>query len=137
MDSQGPGRQDLQEEPGMSGVVEIARHGVAEEQSAVRSVPRNGWVRWIVAVASVVVVLASVGWYKLYREVAVEYANDDDNFKYGSIGTEDAAGLPFYVWKVLPRVCPDLVPGHGGYAAFGMIYEPGHEAPIGFSVKTI
>lgn len=113
--------------------------GWEEERSAALDILRKAR-RWIIAAASVVVVvavLATVGWYKLYREVPVEYASDEDNFKYGSIGTEDAAGLPFYVWKVLPRVCPDLVPGPGGYAAFGMIYEPGHESPIGFSVKTI
>lgn len=81
--------------------------------------------------------LAIIGWYKLFREQHTEYANEADNFKYGSIGSEAKAGLPFYVWKVLPRVCPDLVPGPGGYAAFGMISEPGHDAPIGFSVQTI
>jgi processive rubber oxygenase RoxA-like protein len=81
--------------------------------------------------------LAIVGWYKLFHRDFVEYRDEEDNFKYGSIGAEDKAGIPFYVWKVLPRVCPDLVPGRGGYAAFGMIYEPGHDAPIGFSVQKI
>jgi hypothetical protein len=98
--------------------------------------------RWIIAGAAVVVALAGAlaiaGWYKLYRVVpAPEFASDDDHFKYGSIGTEAEAGLPFYMWKVLPRVCPDLLPGPGGYASLGMIYEPGHDSPIGFSVKTI
>lgn len=103
-------------------------------------VARRTVQRRIAIAASVVAVAAVLGlvvWFKLFRVVSVEYAGEDDNFKYGSTGTEDAAGLPFYIWKVLPRVCPDLVPGPGGYAAFGMIYEPGHDSPIGFSVKTI
>jgi mono/diheme cytochrome c family protein len=81
--------------------------------------------------------LGLLGWYKLFHRVRTEYASEADNFKYGSIGTEDQAGIPLYIWKVLPRVCPDLVPGPGGYAAFGMIYEAGHETPIGFSVQKI
>lgn len=96
---------------------------------------RLGRIALCVVVA--VALLALVGWYKLYRTVVVDYANDDDHFKYGSIGTEDKAGVPLYIWKALPRVCPKLVPGPGGYAAFGMIYEPGHDLPIGLSVKTI
>jgi hypothetical protein len=97
--------------------------------------------RWIIAVAALVFVVglgAIAGWYKLYRTVApADYASDEDNFKYGSIGTEAEAGLPFYLWKVLPKLFPDLLPGPGGYASLGMIFEPGHDAPIGFSVKTI
>ena len=95
------------------------------------------WIVGISAFLALVAVILVVGWYKLYREVPVEYSNEDDNFKYGTIGTEDKAGIPFYIWKALPRVCPDLVPGPDGYASFGMIYEPGHDAPIGFTVKTI
>jgi len=96
--------------------------------------------RWILIAAGVLAVggvLGAVAWSKLFRKVPVEHAGEEDNFKYGSTGSEDKGGIPFYVWKVLPRVCPDLVPGPGGYAAFGMIYEPGHEQPIGFSVTRI
>lgn len=98
---------------------------------------RSRWIAVLVGLLAVAALLAIVGWYKLYREVAVEYPSEEDNFKYGSTGTEDQAGIPFYIWKALPRVCPDLVPGPDGYAAFGMIYEAGHDSPIGFSVKTI
>src|SRR5678809_1386633 len=97
---------------------------------------RSRWIA-VAGVLAAVALLAIFAWYKLFREVPVEYANDEDHFKYGSIGAEDQAGIPLYIWKVLPRVCPDLIPGPGGYAAFGMVYEAGHDTPIGFSVKTI
>jgi hypothetical protein len=87
---------------------------------------------------AIVGLLSIVTWYKLFREVApVETASDENHFKYGSIGTEDESGLPLHLWKALPRVCPDLLPEPGGYASLGMIYEPGHDTPIGFSIKTI
>lgn len=98
---------------------------------------RSRWIIALICVLAIAALLAIVAWYKLLREVPVEYASDEDHFKYGSIGNEAPTGIPFYIWKALPRVCPDLVPGPGGYAAFGMVYEAGHESPIGFSVKRI
>ncbi|HTN84006.1 MAG TPA: hypothetical protein VL242_09980, partial [Sorangium sp.] len=75
-------------------------------------------------------------WYKFYRDVRVGYADDDENFKYGSIGNEESTGIPYLIWKALPELCPQHLPGPGGYASLGMIYE-GREAPIGISVRTI
>lgn len=75
-------------------------------------------------------------WYKFFRDVRVSYADDDENFKYGSIGNEENAGIPYLIWKVLPELCPQHLPGPGGYASLGMIYE-GRDVPIGISVRTI
>lgn len=60
----------------------------------------------------------------------------EEQFKYGSIGSEDQEGLPYWIWQVLPRLFADKLPP-GGYAALGMIWEPGRDVPIGFSKKTI
>jgi hypothetical protein len=38
---------------------------------------------------------------------------------------------------VLPRVFGDLLPGPGGYRAFGIPWEEGRELPVGFSKKTM
>ena len=93
--------------------------------------------------------IAAVGllaWYELFREVPVHYADDADHYKYGSIGNEAAGGIPYWVWLALPRVFPQHLPGDGGYASLGMIFEQGKvegdhsiggEVPIGFSKKTI
>lgn len=71
------------------------------------------------------------------RENAQETASPiEEQFKYGSIGSEDQEGIPYWIWQVLPRMFVDKLPA-GGYGALGMIWEPGHDLPIGFSKKTI
>jgi mono/diheme cytochrome c family protein len=58
-----------------------------------------------------------------------------EHFKYGSIGAEDRAGIPYWIWVVLPAVFPQHLPDRpgDGYARFGLIFEPGHTRPIGTS----
>jgi len=78
------------------------------------------------------------GWYKFFRVVPQPpFATADERFKYGSIGAEDNAGIPYWILYVLPRVFPDKLPGPTGYASFGVAWEEGKELPIGFTKKTI
>lgn len=60
----------------------------------------------------------------------------EEQFKYGSIGTEDGQGIPYWIWRALPRLFADKLPA-GGFGALGMITEAGRDVPIGFSRKTI
>ena len=60
-----------------------------------------------------------------------------EHFKYGSIGIEQTEGLPYWIWQVLPRMFPEKLPGPGGYASLGLIWEKGKELPIGFAKKRI
>jgi Cytochrome c len=94
---------------------------------------------WTVTVAVLLIVgaLAATGWYKLLRQVPVQYASDEDQFKYGSVGTEEPQGIPYYVWKVLPSMFPEKLHGSNGYASFGMIWEEHQDTPIGFPKVTI
>jgi mono/diheme cytochrome c family protein len=89
----------------------------------------------------VIVVLGAIGgtmtWYYLFREVPTYYASAEDNFKYGSLGNEETDGIPYWIWLVLPRMFPEKLPGIGGYASFGLVWEEGKELPVGFSKKTI
>ncbi len=97
----------------------------------------------IITSISVVIILlfgvvGYVGWYNLFREVPSEvYELPEDHFKYGSIGTEQAQGVPYWIWLVLPRIFPDKLPGPGGYTSLGITWEEGKELPVGFSKKTI
>ena len=64
-----------------------------------------------------------------------------EQFKYGSIGA-DKLGLPLAVLQAIPLVCASTLPAgadprHQPLAAFGMIYEPGHALPIGFSTRRL
>ncbi len=64
----------------------------------------------------------------------VEQATDEMYFRYGSIGS-DVEGVPYWVFRVLPDICPAELPG--GYAGLGVIQEPGMPTPIGFSRRQI
>ncbi len=92
---------------------------------------------FLIVVAIIVVVVGAIAWYKLFREVDQHFDSMDEYFKYGSIGTEQAQGVPYWIWLVLPRLFPEYLPRPGGYNALGLYNEPGKEIPVGFSVKTI
>lgn len=61
----------------------------------------------------------------------------DEDFLYGSIGSEDQAGLPYWLLVVLPRIFPEYLPGPGGYASLGLPWEEGREFPAGFSKRRV
>jgi hypothetical protein len=65
--------------------------------------------------------LGFYGWYKFFREVPQEdwvTATPEMRFRYGSIGGERDAGIPYWIFYVLPRVFP--LPGRG-YALWAFV----------------
>jgi hypothetical protein len=94
--------------------------------------------RRLLAVSLVLFALIGVFfWYKLFRTVITAYADPVEHFKYGSVGIEVPAGIPYWIWVVLPRLFPDKLPGPGGYVALGASWEMGHELPIGFTKEIV
>jgi mono/diheme cytochrome c family protein len=96
--------------------------------------------RWIAIPLLVVGVLALVV-FAFFRQVSAidvpeDFANDQDHFKYGSIGSDtlEGNGVPYWLWRALPGVCADKLPP-GGLAAIGVLQEPGMDRPIGFSKR--
>src|SRR5918996_535511 len=86
------------------------------------------------AVAAVVLVAVGFTYNRLFRErPAPQFDSQEDSFLFGSIGTEASDGVPYWVWLVLPRIFPDLLPGPGGYTALGIQSKDGYEMPIGLS----
>jgi hypothetical protein len=86
----------------------------------------------------ILAVFGAFGWYKFLRAVPQPaFANEEERFKYGSIGAENTRGLPFWIWAVLPRIFPEYLPGPGGYKSLGLVWEEGKEIPVGFSKQTI
>jgi mono/diheme cytochrome c family protein len=65
------------------------------------------------------------------------YTDIVEHYKYGSIGSEASGGIPYLVWRVLPEVFPEYLPDRpgDGYERFGFVMEPGHDRPIGTSVR--
>jgi mono/diheme cytochrome c family protein len=103
------------------------------------SAPRP-W-RWLIALAGVLVVVIAI-WLvdTLQSNRTAVYADITEHFKYGSIGSEPGGSFfqpvggvlpPYAIFKALPSICPDRLPG--GYASLGLIFEPGHDLPIGVS----
>ena len=88
--------------------------------------------------ATLVVVVGGLFAYGVYvnlikAEPDVVYQDPADQYKFGAIGLSMANRIPEYVWNVLPEVCPDLLPGPGGWASLGIIYEEGKDLPVGFA----
>ncbi len=92
----------------------------------------------LLAVVGAVAYIVWFGWYKFFREVEQPaFASEAERFMYGSMGSEDDRGLPYMIWLALPRIFPEYLPGPGGYASLGVVWEEGKELPAGFSKKTV
>lgn len=84
--------------------------------------------------------LGYIVWERGFREhPQPDWVRRDDptRFMYGSIGAEKDAGIPYWIFYVLPRMFAEKLPGPGGYAAIGLPWEEGQELPIGFTKKTL
>ena len=97
------------------------------------------WVKVALAVLIVIVAIGGYGlWYYLLRaEPDFQGSTPEEHFKYGAIGLSTNSRLPYYIWQVLPTMFPEKMPGPGGWASFGFIFEPGHDTPVGFSLRHI
>jgi mono/diheme cytochrome c family protein len=93
-------------------------------------------------VVSVGLVCAAVAALVVYDRLLRErpgpvFESDEEHFFYGSIGNHATDGIPYWIWLVLPRLFPDLLPGPGGYSTLGLQWQGGNELPIGLSKATI
>lgn len=102
---------------------------------------KSSWKkRILLGLVVLAVIFGYTGWYKFFREVdqpAWVFETPEMRFKYGSIGGENDAGIPYWIFVVLPRMFPEHLPGNGGYASLGVPWEEGQELPVGFVKKTI
>ncbi len=83
------------------------------------------------------VVLGGVYLYLwLTANYSIDFSDDREHFKYGSIGSEEGH-VPYLIWKALPRVFPEYLPERAGngYERFGFIVEGGRDVPVGFSKR--
>jgi hypothetical protein len=97
--------------------------------------------RWLLIIGLLLIGLLAIGaFYYFTADRTHYYSNIQDHFKYGSIGSEPGGTIftqiggvlpPYLIFKTLPALCPDKLPG--GYSSLGLVFEPGHELPIGVS----
>src|SRR6476620_3040381 len=95
--------------------------------------PSNRFKRFA-AIAAGFALLAIIGGVFTYnhffrRPPAPFFASDEDHFLFGSIGTEETDGIPYWIWLVLPRIFPEYLPAPGGYASLGILSKGGREMP--------
>ena len=95
-------------------------------------------VVFTLVVLAALLAAGGVGAYTfLTKDEGVVYSNVVEQYKYGSVGTEQEQGVPYEVWVVLPDVFPDLLPrGTGtGWERFGFVYEQDRVTPIGTTYR--
>src|SRR5688572_18954394 len=103
-----------------------------------RPTTKKRLIQWVVILLVLAAALGGFGWLKFFRtEPEQTFESAAERFKYGSVGGEAEAGIPYWIWVVLPRVFPEYLPGAGGYKALGLVWEDGHELPVGFTKRTI
>lgn len=93
----------------------------------------------VVAVFALIVVVIVFAWFVLLRPVPQPATNDPmQAFNHGSIGNETGQGIPYWIWRVLPTLFPEYLPGNqDGFGAIGVYWIGGDELPVGFSKKTL
>ena len=95
--------------------------------------------KWRIVLLVVVALIATgfsyLAW-RFTRDDPVTYKDPEEHFKYGSTGGERESGIPYWIWKVLPKMFPEYLPGKTftpgtEYASLGFLYESGKDLPIG------
>ena len=87
------------------------------------------WAPWVLGLLLAVYLVG-----RFTADEPVSYRDAAEHFKYGSTGGERESGFPYWIWKALPKVCPEHLPGEG-YQSLGFIFEPGKDLPIGVSKR--
>lgn len=93
-----------------------------------------GAVLVLVLLAVLVVGAATYLGGRFLTDTPVEYADPVEHFKYGSLGSEREFGMPYWVWRALPELFFDKLPGKG-YQSLGFIFERGRDLPVGVSQR--
>jgi hypothetical protein len=97
---------------------------------------RKLWRRVVAVTATVLLLVAVYLAIRLNRDSPVTYASIEDHFKYGSTGGERTAGIPYALWRVLPEMFPEYLPGQG-LQSLGFVFEPGKDLPVGVSRRNV
>jgi len=101
----------------------------------------NPWKRrfTILFVVTVIIPLLVALWLlrRFGEDVPVDHESVVEHCKYGSTGGEHEMGFPYWIWRALPEICPQYLPGRG-YQSLGMVFEKNadgsdRDVPVGTS----
>jgi hypothetical protein len=95
----------------------------------------------LLAVGLIAVGFALAAAERLTRNRTEAFPDIVAHFEHGSIGADQSSGIPFWVWKALPRLFPAEFDGHLDYRAFGFSTGPTttggrRTCPLGFPSAT-
>jgi hypothetical protein len=91
-----------------------------------------------VAAAVVVIALVAGAWIagRFGADTPVAYKDDLEHFNYGSLGSEHEFGVPYWIWRALPELFQDKLPGdRSGWQSVGFVFEKGKKLPVGMSQR--
>jgi hypothetical protein len=89
-----------------------------------------------VAAVAVIVLAGAVLLGRFGADSPVDYQDDLDHFKYGSLGSEYQFGVPYWIWRALPELFQDKLPRTGaGWESVGFVFEKGKDLPAGMSKR--
>lgn len=79
---------------------------------------------------------------RFHRDEPVAYTTLEDHFKYGSTGGERDAGIPYWMWKVLPVMFSEFLPEPTkGLVSLGFVFDPSRpldkDLPVGVSKRNV
>ena len=89
-----------------------------------------------VAALVVIVLVGAVLLGRFGADRPVVYQDDVNHFKYGSLGSEHEFGIPYWIWRALPELFSDKLPGDKhGWQSVGFVFEKGKQLPVGMSQR--
>ncbi len=114
-----------------------------------RVLQRQGWKRALIAIVLLVIflvglvtiVLGGIVYVRFTRTGTPVSTSELEHFKYDSIGSEPASGLPYWIWRAMPALFPEVFKGQD-FSVFGFLYETdaqGHkrDLPIGIARRQV
>lgn len=105
-----------------------------ERSSMQRVLSRIGLITVVLFVLVVLGAMFLLG--RFGADIPVDYNDDSDHFKYGSLGSEHEFGVPYWIWRALPELFQDKLPPPGqGWQSVGFVFEPGKDLPVGMSKR--
>ena len=107
-----------------------------ERSSMQRVLSRIGLITVVLLVIAVLGGMFLLG--RFGADIPVDYDQDSDHFKYGSLGSEHEFGVPYWIWRALPELFQDKLPPPGqGWQSVGFVFEPGKDLPVGMSKRRL
>ena len=116
----------------------VLKFSISFQYQPARKCGRRTWA----AAATLLIIFGIYMAVRLHRDEPVTYDSPEEHFKYGSTGGERDAGIPYWMWKVLPVMFPEFLPEPDkGLASLGFVFDASRpfdkDLPVGVSKRNV